>query len=206
MTESGRRTAAAIASAQFDDRSFSLSDIDGRPIVVFTVPGRGEGRVGDGVELDPITGPNARWWTEVHEGRPSTDTDGTDRWTQPGYTVIARYDSAGEIAAVSLADSAHHEWPLTSVTAPLHRIEWLDRPPISAAERRQLTEAFNAAALYDEGARVAVWPPRRRFTIGHELAHWVMHRTGQQALFCRRTTVDEAGTRQHIEVLDHCRQ
>ena len=37
------------------------------------------------------------------------------------------------------------------------------------------------------------WPPRRRFTIGHELGHWVMHRTGQQALFCRRTTVDEPG-------------
>ena len=39
------------------------------------------------------------------------------------------------------------------------------------------------------------WPPRRRFTIGHELGHWVMHRTaGQQSLFCRRTTVDEAVT------------
>ncbi len=35
------------------------------------------------------------------------------------------------------------------------------------------------------------WPPRRRFTIGHELGHWVMHRNGQQALFCRRTSVDE---------------
>src|SRR3954464_7922446 len=41
----------------------------------------------------------------------------------------------------------------------------------------------------DDGRR---WPPRRRFTIGHELGHWVMHRTGQQALFCRRTSVDEA--------------
>jgi hypothetical protein len=40
----------------------------------------------------------------------------------------------------------------------------------------------------DEGRR---WPPRRRFTIGHELGHWVMHRPGQQALFCRRTSVDE---------------
>lgn len=36
------------------------------------------------------------------------------------------------------------------------------------------------------------WPPRRRFTIGHELGHWVMHRTGQESLFCRRTSVDEA--------------
>lgn len=41
----------------------------------------------------------------------------------------------------------------------------------------------------DEARR---WPPRRRFTIGHELGHWVMHRTGQQALFCRSATV-EAG-------------
>jgi len=30
------------------------------------------------------------------------------------------------------------------------------------------------------------WPSRRRFTIGHELGHWVMHRRpGQQSLFCR---------------------
>lgn len=35
------------------------------------------------------------------------------------------------------------------------------------------------------------WPPRRRFTIGHELGHWVMHRTGQQSLFCRHGSVDE---------------
>jgi len=34
------------------------------------------------------------------------------------------------------------------------------------------------------------WPPRRRFTIGHELGHWVMHRTGQQSLFCRSTSID----------------
>jgi IrrE N-terminal-like domain len=33
------------------------------------------------------------------------------------------------------------------------------------------------------------WPPRRRFTIAHELGHWVMHRPGQQKLFCRRATV-----------------
>lgn len=33
------------------------------------------------------------------------------------------------------------------------------------------------------------WPGRRRFTICHELGHWQLHRTGQQALFCRSTTV-----------------
>ena len=36
------------------------------------------------------------------------------------------------------------------------------------------------------------WPPRRRFTIGHELGHWVLHREpGQQSLFCRKTQVQE---------------
>jgi len=35
------------------------------------------------------------------------------------------------------------------------------------------------------------WPTRRRFTIGHELGHWEMHRDRQTALFCRATTVDE---------------
>ncbi len=33
------------------------------------------------------------------------------------------------------------------------------------------------------------WPPRRRFTIAHELGHWVMHREGQQSLFCRRAVI-----------------
>jgi uncharacterized protein DUF955 len=32
-----------------------------------------------------------------------------------------------------------------------------------------------------------LWPPRRRFTIGHELGHWELHRDGQQSLFCRST-------------------
>lgn len=40
------------------------------------------------------------------------------------------------------------------------------------------------------------WPARRRFTIGHELGHWELHRTaGQQSLFCRHTTIDETGQR-----------
>jgi hypothetical protein len=36
------------------------------------------------------------------------------------------------------------------------------------------------------------WPPRRRFTICHELGHWELHMTGQQTLFCRNGNV-EAG-------------
>src|SRR5918994_3149116 len=36
------------------------------------------------------------------------------------------------------------------------------------------------------------WPPRRRFTISHELGHWRLHREpGQQTLFCRKAVVSE---------------
>lgn len=35
------------------------------------------------------------------------------------------------------------------------------------------------------------WPRRRRFTIAHELGHWVMHRSGQGSLFCRHASVSE---------------
>jgi hypothetical protein len=36
------------------------------------------------------------------------------------------------------------------------------------------------------------WPPRRRFTIAHELGHWRLHRKpGQQSLFCRKASVSE---------------
>ena len=33
------------------------------------------------------------------------------------------------------------------------------------------------------------WPGRRRFTIGHELGHYVLHRGNERSLFCRSTTV-----------------
>jgi IrrE N-terminal-like domain len=35
------------------------------------------------------------------------------------------------------------------------------------------------------------WPTRRRFTIGHELGHWELHRDLQRTLFCRATTIKE---------------
>lgn len=37
-------------------------------------------------------------------------------------------------------------------------------------------------------------PGRRRFTIGHELGHWCMHRTDRQSSFCRAGSVVEDGS------------
>jgi hypothetical protein len=44
--------------------------------------------------------------------------------------------------------------------------------------------------IWVNAAEAREWPPRRRFTIGHELGHWVMHRESHSAVFCRSTTLD----------------
>ena len=46
--------------------------------------------------------------------------------------------------------------------------------------------------IWVNAAEAREWPPRKRFTIAHELGHWILHRAGQQALFCRHGSVEEA--------------
>lgn len=46
------------------------------------------------------------------------------------------------------------------------------------------------AQIWVNADEAVQWPPRRRFTIAHELGHHVLHRAGQQALFCRKGVVD----------------
>lgn len=150
-----RRAADAIAHLRFDAKSFTLTDADGAPGVVFGIPGRGEGASGSLVELDPIAVDSAAWWPEVRLGRAISDAQGNDRWQGNGYAVLARYDTSGEFATLSIADSTKREWPLGSAHGPLNRIDWLDRPPIGADERRALMRAFNAASLYGADTRVA---------------------------------------------------
>jgi hypothetical protein len=56
--------------------------------------------------------------------------------------------------------------------------------------------------IWVNAAEARQWPPRRRFTIGHELGHWEMHRGAQQALFCRRTSVAEDAPRPDAAPVD----
>lgn len=34
------------------------------------------------------------------------------------------------------------------------------------------------------------WPPRRRFTIAHELGHWSVHRHDDRSVFCRSNVIE----------------
>ncbi|MDB4876842.1 MAG: hypothetical protein JWM41_3288 [Gemmatimonadetes bacterium] len=150
-----RRAADALRQLQFDERSFSLTAVNGRPAVSFGVPGHGVGAAGNIVELDPLAVDVVDWWRALRADAPTTDDAGNDRWNGPGYQVLARYDTSGQIARLSIADSSKMEWPIGAVTAPLRYVTWLDRPPVTPADRKALTRAFNQAASYDENTRVA---------------------------------------------------
>ncbi|HSI81483.1 MAG TPA: hypothetical protein VK919_12625 [Solirubrobacterales bacterium] len=57
-------------------------------------------------------------------------------------------------------------------------------------------QSLSGLLLVDRGeiwvnaAEAREWPPRRRFTIGHELGHWLIHRESHRSLFCRSSRVD----------------
>ena len=64
-------------------------------------------------------------------------------------------------------------------------------PPLAAGQSLSGPLLPARGEIWVNAEEARIWPPRRRFTIGHELGHGLMHRDGQQALFCRRTAVDE---------------
>jgi hypothetical protein len=47
----------------------------------------------------------------------------------------------------------------------------------------------SAGEIWVNAAEARAWPPRRRFTIGHELGHWCLHRSGA-TVWCRSHAVD----------------
>jgi hypothetical protein len=159
MSTEDAQAAAALERATFDPSSFTLSSHEGRVEIAFGVPGEGEGPSGNVVQLEPLSVDSVAWWPEVATGLPTRDAEDNDRWTRGDARVIARYDTSGTVARVTLANRANREWPIASMQAPLFQILWLDDPRMRDAERQALTRAFNHAASYDEGARVASTAP-----------------------------------------------
>lgn len=147
------RARGVAAELSFDARSFSITDLGRKPAVAFVVPAVGTNDVA--LPLSPLTASEPAWWSELRVTLPANRDSVDERWTGKGYAVRARYASDGETASLALGDSTGREWNVGRVQAPVHRILWLDAPPLDSLHRGALERAFDDAVLYDDAVRVA---------------------------------------------------
>jgi hypothetical protein len=150
-----RRAIEALGKFRFDPRSFAFTAPNGTLMVAFSAPGQGQGGEGFTLPMQPVAIVQPRWWGQARDALPTATREREEHWTRPGYTVKAMYDTSSAPVRVILADSAGREFPVGRVSFPVHRVYWLDAPPITPEQRDALTRAFDEAALYDEAARTA---------------------------------------------------
>lgn len=149
-----QRAARALGRFRFDPTSFSLAAPNSTLMVAFSAPGQGAGGEGFVLPLRPLPVAEPAWWVEAREALASSTREREEHWKRAGYTVRAVYDTAAPVR-LSLLDSTGREFDIGLLSAPIHRIYWLDTPPIDRVQRNALTRAFNEAAMYDETARTA---------------------------------------------------
>lgn len=86
--------------------------------------------------------------------------------------------------------------PVEHVADSGHGLLIRDVADLSAAPGAPTGGHLSGLLLSDRGeiwvnaAEGQDWPGRRRFTIGHELGHWCLHRTGGEPLYCRSAVID----------------
>ena len=150
-----QRAARSISRFEFDPMSFALAAPSGAPMIQFSAPGHGSGGEGFVLPLRPLAVSEPVWWAGVRDALPTSITDGEERWQRSSYAVRAVYDTIVRPVRLVLVDSSGREFPIGDVTAPAHRIYWLDNPRFDRVQRAALIKAFDEAALYDESARTA---------------------------------------------------
>ncbi|MGE5635896.1 MAG: ImmA/IrrE family metallo-endopeptidase [Nocardioidaceae bacterium] len=61
-----------------------------------------------------------------------------------------------------------------------------------------------AGEIWIDASEAGEWPTRRRFTIGHELGHWCLHRSvGDGTTYCRSATVVEDAPATGLPAAEH---
>jgi hypothetical protein len=154
----GRFAARARPTFAFDPSSFSLAAVNGAPQVVFAVPGESSRGPLRPIELSPHAVAAPAWWRDAADDLPM-GPDSLHRWTHGQLSVVARLDSAGDRATLSLRDSGRGTWDVGVVVPPVKKVFWLDQS-VSAESRKALRRAFNEASAYSEDTRIAAGPRR----------------------------------------------
>jgi hypothetical protein len=151
----------AVASFTFDPASFTLESFEGKPHVVFAIPGEIARGSLNAIELDSREAPVPAWWSALRDELPA-GPDSLLSWKHGRLELRASLDESGDVARVSLHDStSRRSWRVASVTAPVWRVLWLDAGA-TADDRKALKRAFNDASLYSDDSRIAMAARRAR--------------------------------------------
>jgi hypothetical protein len=149
-----QRAAQSIARFRFDPNSFSITAPNGTLMIAFSAPGQGSGGEGFVLPIRPIPVAEPAWWAQIRDALPTATREREEHWSRGRYVVKAVYDTTARPVRLAIVDtSGAREFPIGGVSAPIHRIYWLDNPPLDRTQRAALTRAFDEAALYDDAAR-----------------------------------------------------
>jgi len=148
--ERARLARSTLHTFQFVDSSFSITDVDRVPAIVFHVAGTS--REGEALELllPPIPlAESPAWWGEVAPTLPSWAPDSSGvRWGHGDVIVVGAVDSARTSLRLSLTTrgTAEAQWPIAVVPMPAYQFMVLDRATFGPEARAALLRAFDRAA------------------------------------------------------------
>ena len=152
-----RRAARSIGHFRFDPTSFSITAPNGTIMIAFSAPGQGSGGEGFTLPMRPIPVTEPAWWSDARIALPTATREREELWSRGAYVVKAVYDTSARPVQLSIVDSTGHAFPVGGISSPVHRIYWLDRPPVDRTQRSALSRAFDEAASYGEAVRAAMW-------------------------------------------------
>ncbi|MFI5233046.1 MAG: hypothetical protein ACHQSE_11120 [Gemmatimonadales bacterium] len=153
-----RRAQRVMAAFDFDGSSFTIASRDGRPRVVYAVPGVASRGSVSAVELAPREVPAAPWWRTLRDELPA-GPDSLLSWKHGAVELRAALTADGDAARLVLRDASRRDWRVGVIGAPVWRVLWLDGA-VKPGDRKALSRAFNDASMYSADSRIVVGPRR----------------------------------------------
>jgi hypothetical protein len=155
-----RRAQRVVAAFDFDASSFTIESREGRPRVVYAVPGEASRGSLSALALAPREVPVVAWWHALRDELPA-GPDSLLSWKRGGLELRAALADDGDVARLVVRDSNHRDWRVGTVGAPVWRVIWLDAT-VKPDDRKALKRAFNDASMYAEDSRIAMAPQPSR--------------------------------------------
>ena len=151
-----RRAQRVVSAFDFDANSFTIESREGKPHVVYAVPGEASRGSLSALALAPREVPAMAWWHALRDELPA-GPDSLLSWKHAGLELRAALADDGDVAHLVLRDANHRDWRVGTVGAPVWRVIWLDAS-VKPDDRKALKRAFNDASMYSDDSRIAMTP------------------------------------------------